>query len=300
MEIAQLRQILAVRRHGSFAKAAMALGMAQPSLSKSIARLEDQLKVRLFDRTASGSTLTPFGQQIVETASRVIAETEGVMRDAALIAGGVAGRVRLGVTTSLADAFLPRLLPAIVAAYPQLGLHVEIGTDLVTRLLARRLDLAFMVPEPDARDAALAVSSLFETRAVAVASPDHPLAGLAHVDRQTFARHRVVSPGGGFRADAVLGMPEAPALSFYTTNAPAAFLPLVLAGAASLVAPLFMVQPLIRSGALVRLNIDFGFPVTYAAVTTRAASHSPILKALVRTATDLGSSLTSEWDLAGG
>ena len=75
LDIRDMRQILAITQYGSFAKAAEALGVAQPSLSKSIARLEDKLKVKLFDRSALGSALTPIGELIVERAARIVTES---------------------------------------------------------------------------------------------------------------------------------------------------------------------------------------------------------------------------------
>ena len=84
MDIRSLQQVIAVRKHGSFAKAADALGVSQPNLSKSVARLEDQLRLKIFDRTAKGSVLTPIGELIVERADAVIAETRDLARDASL------------------------------------------------------------------------------------------------------------------------------------------------------------------------------------------------------------------------
>ena len=52
MDIRSLQQVVAVSKYGSFAKAAEALGVSQPNLSKTVARLEDELKLKLFDRTA--------------------------------------------------------------------------------------------------------------------------------------------------------------------------------------------------------------------------------------------------------
>ena len=62
-----------MRDHGSFAKAAAALNMAQPALSKSIARIEDELRLTIFTRSSTGSELTPMGEMIAERAERVMA-----------------------------------------------------------------------------------------------------------------------------------------------------------------------------------------------------------------------------------
>ena len=76
VDIRNMRHLLAVREHGSFAKAAQVLQISQPSLSASISRLEDRLKVKLFERSAAGSFITPVGEFVAERASRVIAEVD--------------------------------------------------------------------------------------------------------------------------------------------------------------------------------------------------------------------------------
>src|SRR5881394_1611359 len=110
MDIRQLRQILAIRDHGSFAKAAEALNLAQPALSKSMAKVEGELGLTMFARSSTGSELTPMGEMIAERAEKVMAATRNLARDAALVAGGDAGAVRIGVGALLKDTLLPRLL----------------------------------------------------------------------------------------------------------------------------------------------------------------------------------------------
>ena len=152
MELAQMRQILAICEHGSFAKAAKALGLSQPSLSNSIARLEDQLKTRLFDRSPSGSELTPIGELIIERAAGIVAEADEIVRDAALAAQGGTGLVRIGVGASLAGEFLSRLLNTVADKHPDLRLHIEGGNwiGLLPALATREVDIVLCALPPDA------------------------------------------------------------------------------------------------------------------------------------------------------
>ena len=76
-----MRQVASIARLGSFGKAAQELGISQPTLSKSIARLEDELRFKLFDRTGWRAQLTPMGEFIVERANRVILEARRFERD---------------------------------------------------------------------------------------------------------------------------------------------------------------------------------------------------------------------------
>jgi DNA-binding transcriptional LysR family regulator len=296
MDISKMRQILAIRQHGSFAKAADALGMAQPSLSKSIARLEDELKVRIFDRSASGSELTPIGEVIIERAARVIAETEDIVRDAALIAGGDAGLVRVGVGGGLTGRFLQRFQVAVVEAHPNLKLHIEVApwTNLLAALAARELDIVVCAFSPEAQDPRFVLTEVATCKGVAVASPDHPLARHARIDLDEFSHHKAAGAPGGFRNSIVLRAAERETLNFYTTNSYDAVMPIVVAGHATLLAPELVVQPLIEAGALVRLNFKVDFEVSFVAVTTRAANYSPILNKIVRQARLVGQALEAD------
>src|SRR3954468_7732422 len=143
MDLRHLRQILAIRDHGSFAKAAEALHMAQPALSKSMAKLEDELRLTIFPRTSTGSELTPMGEMIAERAERVMGATRNLVRDAALLAGGDTGAIRLGIGTLLKDTLLPGLLLKIVEEHPNLRLEIEFGAAnrLLPLVESRELDL---------------------------------------------------------------------------------------------------------------------------------------------------------------
>ena len=180
MDIRHLRQILAIRDHGSFAKAAEALHIAQPALSKSMAKIEDELRLTIFTRTSTGSELTPMGEMIADRAERVMAATQNLARDAALVAGGDAGAVRLGVGTLLKDTLLPRLLLKIVEAHPRLRLQIAFRLkDLLTVLPARSLksdaslDLVAVAPAAGP-DGSLAYARSDASRIdVPVACPPH-------------------------------------------------------------------------------------------------------------------------------
>src|SRR4051812_48661892 len=156
MDIRSLSHVLAIQKYGSFARAADALGVSQPNLSKSVARLEDQLRLKIFDRTAKGSALTPVGELIVERADAVIAETRNLARDAALLAGGETGVVRIGFSSSIWTAFATPLLGWIVDRHPRLKIHAEVapGGRLLPLLGSRDLDIVFVAEPPDPSDTA--------------------------------------------------------------------------------------------------------------------------------------------------
>src|SRR6188768_2362518 len=151
MDIRSLQQVIAVRKYGSFAKAGEALGVSQPNLSKSVARFEDELKLKIFDRTAKGSALKPIGELIIDRADAVIAETRNLARDAALLAGGETGIVRIGFSSSIWTAFATPLLQWVVGRHPNLRIHAEVApaARLLPQLEARELDVVFVAQPPD-------------------------------------------------------------------------------------------------------------------------------------------------------
>ncbi|MGH6909718.1 MAG: LysR family transcriptional regulator [Phenylobacterium sp.] len=297
MDIRHLRQILAVRDHGSFAKAAEALHMAQPALSKSIAKIEDELSLTIFTRTSTGSELTPMGEMIAERAERVMAATENLARDAALVAGGDAGAVRLGVATLLKDTLLPRLLLRIVEAHPHLRLQIEFGAAnrLLPLVQSRELDLVLCTP--DAPKGSLAYVEALHAELMFVASPSHPLALERAISVDRLSEFPCAGPSlPGYTASEFLGRASAAdRLDAYTANDFDALMPLVRAGHAVLITPSFFVQKALRSGELVRLDVTWAAGVEYGCYTTHAASFSPILAKITRYAVELGEAIQQEW-----
>jgi DNA-binding transcriptional LysR family regulator len=296
MDIRHLRQILAIRDHGSFAKAAAALHMAQPALSKSMAKLEDELRLTIFTRTSTGSELTPMGEMIAERAERVMAATRNLTRDAALIAGGDEGKIRLGIGSLLKDTLLPGLLLKIVEEHPRLHLEIEFGAPI--RLLplveSRELDLVMCAASTPG---VLAYVEALRAEVIFAGSPTHPLASERRISVDRLAEYPCAGPNTpGYKASEFLGRPSATeTLDAYTANDFEALMPLVYAGHATLIAPSFFVQRALRAGELVRLDVDWTGTTSFGCYTTRATGFSPILAEVTRYAVGLGEAIQREW-----
>jgi DNA-binding transcriptional LysR family regulator len=297
VDIRHLRQILAIRDHGSFAKAAEALHVAQPALSRSVAKIEDELNLTIFTRTSAGSQLTPMGEMIAERAERVMAATENLARDAALVAGGDAGAVRLGVAILLKDTLLPQLLLKIVEEHPRLRLQIEFGAGnrLLPLVQSRELDLVLCKREAPYN--ALVYVEALRAELMFVASPTHPLASEAAISIARLSEFPCAGPSiPGYTANELLGQASAlDGLSAYTANDFDALMPLVRRGHAVLLTPSFVVQSALRSGALTRLDVQWSSTVEYGCYTTHAASFSPILAKISRYAVELGDAIQREW-----
>ena len=105
-----LRAAEAVETHGSLVKAAAALGVSQPALTKSLHELEDILQLRLFDRHPRGMRPTEAGAVFVQSARRVLAELHRLDEQLDLVSSSEAGAVTLGALPVTAAGILPGVL----------------------------------------------------------------------------------------------------------------------------------------------------------------------------------------------
>ncbi|MEU3647433.1 LysR substrate-binding domain-containing protein [Lentzea sp. NPDC034063] len=144
MELRQLRYVVAVAEHRHFRRAAQALGMTQPSLSRQVGAVERELGTALFERTARGAVLTAAGEVYVVHARRVLDEVAAGATEAQRAARGQTGSLRLGFVGEALIELLPSLLARFRSAHP--GVHLECR-ELSTAqsgaaLLAGDIDLA--------------------------------------------------------------------------------------------------------------------------------------------------------------
>ena len=147
-ELRQLRHFVAVAERLHFGRAAAALHISQPPLSRSIRELERRLGAVLLARTRRRVELTAEGARFLEEARRVLAHMERAVLEVGRMAAGEAGRLRLGFV-SLADyGVLPGLLKAYKAARPgvALALREMLSPDQAAALAAGELDFGLLLP----------------------------------------------------------------------------------------------------------------------------------------------------------
>jgi DNA-binding transcriptional LysR family regulator len=146
-ELRQLRHFVAVAERLHFGRAAAALHISQPPLSRSIRDLEARLGATLLARTRRRVELTPEGARFLEEARRLLAQMEHAVLEVGRMAAG-GGRLRLGFV-SLADyGVLPNLLKAYKAARPEVALALRemLSPDQAAALGAGELDFGLLLP----------------------------------------------------------------------------------------------------------------------------------------------------------
>ena len=183
MELRQVEYFLAVARHTHFTAAADEVGVAQPALSQQIKRLEEELGVRLFNRTSRHVRLTEAGEAFRDRAQRILAEAESAKDEMRQFAELTRGRVLVGALQSLAALWLPKLLSGFHELHPgiEIVLREEDTPELAHLLTTGDLDVAFLHEVPglypgNGAPAGIVLEPLFVEELVVIVPPDHSLA----------------------------------------------------------------------------------------------------------------------------
>ena len=178
MDLRHLQHLVALDDQRHFARAAAQVHLSQPAFSRSIQMLERQLGQRLFERGTGDVRPTPGGVFLLERARRLLFDARNLERDVALYGGSQLGDTAFGVGPFPAATLMPRVLPELRRAHPQVGLRVEVSnwTLLLERLRAE--DIEFFVA--DLRDLppgpALDIRPLGRQRGGFHVRAGHPLA----------------------------------------------------------------------------------------------------------------------------
>lgn len=142
MDSKRLRGLLAIAEHGNFGRAATAMGLSQPSLSRQIALLEEEIATPLLYRNGRGASLTPEGQRLVDAARPLIWALDAL--PSAINDTEPQGQVVLGMPTFLSAHVAEPLFGALRAQYPRLHVKLVDGfSGFVSQWLQEgRLDIA--------------------------------------------------------------------------------------------------------------------------------------------------------------
>lgn len=178
MDADTLRLFLAVARRGSFAAVARELDLDPSAVSRAIAALEDELGVRLFQRSTRQMALTEAGTLYGERVATLLEDLDRARDEAMAVGTGVAGTLRLTASIAFGHVRLVPLLADIRAAFPRLRLEVLLS-DARLDLVAERIDLAIRLGP--ATDSGMVGVKLFDMTYRVCASPEW-VAAAGHLD----------------------------------------------------------------------------------------------------------------------
>jgi DNA-binding transcriptional LysR family regulator len=171
IKLRDLQILLTVAKSGSMGKAAAALAVSQPVVSKAISEMERTLKVRLFDRTPTGIEPTPYGQALLDSGIAVFDELRRGLDAIEFLASPTTGQITLGCTEPLAAGFIGAVIQELSSEYPAVAFRVITGDpqSLKDRELQQRsIEFAVTPTEGLLPDPQINFEPLFEDRQVVV------------------------------------------------------------------------------------------------------------------------------------
>ena len=176
MTLTELKYIVAVAREKHFGRAAEACYVSQPTLSVAVKKLEEELEIRLFERSASDVTVTTLGEEIVRQAQSVLEQAAAIKEIAKRGKDPLAGVLTLGVIYTIGPYLLPKLVLQVIERTPQMPLMLQenFTARLLEMLRSGEIDCAILAePFPDT---GLAMTPLYDEPFLAVVPASHPLA----------------------------------------------------------------------------------------------------------------------------
>jgi DNA-binding transcriptional LysR family regulator len=192
MELRHLRYFVAVAEELHFRRAAERLHVAQPAVSEQVRKLEDELGVRLLNRTQRSVSLTDAGAAMLDEARRVLHQADRAMAVARDTSTSAATRLRVGYLPDSLPTVVPRALQELGRTMPNVQVSLETGAarNLIEEVRAGRLDAAVVsLPAPTAG----LQRTLLGSQSAVVAMPVmHPHATNETIDLERLAPERIV------------------------------------------------------------------------------------------------------------
>jgi LysR family hydrogen peroxide-inducible transcriptional activator len=197
MTLTELKYIVAVARERHFGKAAEACYVSQPTLSVAVKKLEEELDVKLFERSANEVTVTPLGEEIVRQAQAVLEQAANIKDIAKRGKDPLAGPLKLGVIYTIAPYLLPDLVRQVITHSPQMPLVLQenFTVKLLEMLRTGEIDCAILAePFPDT---GLALAPLYDEPFFAAVPTSHALAKLDSVTTEQLKSETMLLLGNG-------------------------------------------------------------------------------------------------------
>lgn len=218
MTLTELKYIVAVAREKHFGRAADACFVSQPTLSVAIKKLEEELDVKLFERSANEVAVTDLGEEIVRQAQSVLEQAANIKEIAKRGKNPLDGPLKLGVIYTIAPYLLPDLVRNVIQKSPEMPLMLleNFTVKLLEMLRTGEIDCAILAePFPDA---GLAIAPLYDEPFMAAVPSNHPLAALKEVSATALKNETMLLLGNGhcFRDHVLEVCPE---FARFSTNA---------------------------------------------------------------------------------
>ncbi len=195
MELRDVQYFAVLARHGNVRRASEALDLTPGALSKSLHRLEKELSTKLFDRTPKGVELTSVGAAMLARVQQLRSSFEDVAKEAADLAGGRRGHLRIG-TTPIESDYVAAAYSALLKEAPDVTLQLTAAENdsMISALAKGDLDVVFTFAGSSVDE--ITQQIVMDDEHVVFASTSHPLAkGKRQISLSRLASERWVVPG---------------------------------------------------------------------------------------------------------
>jgi DNA-binding transcriptional LysR family regulator len=194
IDLRQCRHVLALDRHRSFARAADALGLTQPALTRSLQALEKSIGARLFDRDRTRVEPTAVGERLIERARLLVNQARDIEQDLKQMLGLEVGLLRIGAGPYPADLSVGSAIGRLVRHHPALMVDLSVAdwSELIRRVASGELELAIADTGIAKQDDRLVVESLPRHKLGFFCRSGHPLAGSAGLTLEELRRYPLV------------------------------------------------------------------------------------------------------------
>ena len=178
MRLTQLRDFVAVMKAGSLRSAAQALGISQPAVTKSIRQLEDELGMKLLQRSGRGTTATSAGKALLARARVIQAELAKIEQDLDELRGRRGGTVVVGVSPAAAVLLVPEAVLRLRRSHREVRVRLVEGLahSLMALVRDETLDFSVGLKESDKPDSAIRFTPLVRVPMIIAGRRGHPLA----------------------------------------------------------------------------------------------------------------------------
>ena len=172
-----LAAFLAIVQGGSLGRAAETLHVTQPALSRTVRRLETEIRSPLFERHSKGMQLTPIGEALLPHATLLQREAEIAREEIDALRGLAKGTIRVGAVASIASVVLPMAIDQVLQKWPNLRAQIIEGVwdRLADALIKREIDLALSIAADDTDEICAIGDCQWQDSSYVVAALDHPL-----------------------------------------------------------------------------------------------------------------------------
>jgi len=194
IDLRQCRHVLALDQHRNFARAAGALGLTQPALTRSLQVLEKSIGTRLFDRNRTRVEPTQVGERLIERARLLVNQARDIEQDLQQMLGLEVGLLRIGAGPYPADLSVGTAVGRLVRRHPSLMVDLSVAdwSELIRRVVSSELELAIADTGVAKQDDRLVAEPLSRHQLSFFCRAGHPLAGRAALTLEELRKYPLV------------------------------------------------------------------------------------------------------------